>query len=329
MATGRPPAAARQPRSRTVLVHLASGIGNIVLATPLLLTLSRRGYVVDILVDGDYPETADLFAGWSALRAVYNGRLRQHPTGRYDFRIAAIPPFYWSRFGPAYRGVPNSVARPPDALFYRDERAYYLEFARALGCDLGDAPDCFLPAMPDSQHGIGPGTVVIAPGCKTGRMAAKRWPHFPRLAAEFADMVVVGTPDDLYQFDGAPMRFPDHVRSLIGQLTLRETANVLAAAAIVVANDSGLGHMAAALGVPTVLLFGPTPDATLGRSSPNVTVLRAQLGCEPCWFSAPLSACGGRADCLTQLTVDKVARTIRAVAPSVSQPRAPAEPTHT
>lgn len=60
-------------RTKTVLVHLASGVGNIVLATPLLVSLSRHGYTLDLLVDGDYQGTAGLFDGWSALRNLYDG----------------------------------------------------------------------------------------------------------------------------------------------------------------------------------------------------------------------------------------------------------------
>lgn len=298
--------------SRTVLVHLASGIGNIVLAAPLLLTLHRHGFIVDLLIDADYPDTADLFAGWHAVRAVYKGSERTRPSGRYDIFIPAIPPFYWSRFGRYYRGHPDTVARPPDELFYRDERAYYLKFAQALGCAVDGQLDFSMPATPDRTHRIGPSTLILAPGCKTGEMAAKRWPHFPRLAAAFTDVVVVGTVDDLHRFDGSTMHFPDHVRSLAGQLKLRETAAVLAAAGVVVANDSGLGHLAAALGVPTVLLFGPTPHATLGRFPPNVTILRAGLPCEPCSLTNPLSKCDGRVDCLAQLPVDAVVAAIKA-----------------
>lgn len=305
-------ATARSKQSKTVLLHLAAGIGNIVLATPLVLALHRHGFIVDLLIDADYPDTTELFTGWNAVRAVFNGSARQRPRGPYDIRIPAIPPFYWSRFGADYRARKNIVARPPDQLFYRDERAYYLAFARTLGCAVDGQLDCFLPAAPDQTHRIAPGTLVLAPGCKTSEMAAKRWPHFPRLAAAFSDVVVVGTMDDLRRFDGSAMTFPSHVRSLAGRLKLRETAGVLAAAGVVVANDSGLGHLAAAVGVPTILLFGPTPHATLGRFPPNVTVLRAGLPCEPCWFSKPLSACAGRVDCLAELAVDTVVAAARA-----------------
>ena len=53
-----------------------------------------------------------------------------------------------------------------------------------------------------------------------------------------------------------------------------------------IGNDSGLFHMAAAIGTPTVRLFGPTSHLSLGQFSPNVQVLRAGLACEPCWFGA-------------------------------------------
>jgi len=303
----RPPGA---PQSgRTVLVHLAAGIGNVVLATPLLLTLARHGYVVDLLVDGDYAETAELFDGWSAVRAVYGGMRGRPPARPYDLGIAAIPPFYWKGYLAAMPR-PNGVVRPPDALFYRDEQAWYLAFARALGCAVDPAPHCFLPCVPDTRRGVTAATVVLAPGCKGGEMAAKRWPHFAQLADLLDDVVVVGTPDDLRGPDGRATCFPSHVRSLVGALSLRETVGVLAAAGAVVANDSGLGHAAGAAGTRTILLFGPTPDRTLGRLPPNVRIMRAGLPCEPCWFAQRFAACAGRLDCLGSLTPQEVAAAV-------------------
>jgi heptosyltransferase-2 len=142
-------------------------------------------------------------------------------------------------------------------------------------------------------------------------MAAKRWPHFPDLAARFADVAIVGTADDMRRPDGSEMRFPPHAKSFIGALTLRDTAELMAAAGVVVANDSGLAHVAAAVGTPTVMLFGPTSDACLGPLPANASILRAGLPCEPCWTTAPLAACAGRVDCLAQLSVDAIERRVR------------------
>lgn len=288
-----------------ILVHLASGIGNIVLATPLLQVLAQNGYQMDLLVDGDYGGIGELFHHWGNI-----GQVLTHPPdpAGYAVLVPAVPPFYWYRHARFYAGRRHALRRPPDRRFYTDEQGYYLDFAAALGCAVEPAPAPMLPvSAADDDTAIGPRTLVLAPGCKSGIMAAKRWPHFPALAERFPHVAVLGTAADLIGFDGRPMEFDAHVRSFIGQTSLRRTAQLLAAAGLVVANDSGLGHMAAAVGVPTLLLFGPTPHLSLGTMADNVTVLRAGLPCEPCWFTRQLAACGGAVDCLKQLSVDAVA----------------------
>jgi len=307
---------------RTCLVHLASGVGNVVLATPLLVALDDLGYTVDVCLDADYAQTADLLRPWSVVRAVHtDGIAAAARRARCDLIVPAVPPFYWTRFAPAYRGGGGAAvsgceiaARPPDRLFAAGEQAYYLAFAQALGYPADARPVPCLPIAPVAgETRAGLETVVIAPGCKTGTMAAKRWPHFAALAGRFDDVVLVGTGDDLRHHDGTPMRFPPHVRSFVDALTLRETAELMAAAGVVVANDSGLAHVAAASGTPTVMLFGPTDHVCLGPLPPNAVVLRTDLPCAPCWTRAPLAACVARVDCLQGLGVDVVERATKAL----------------
>jgi ADP-heptose:LPS heptosyltransferase len=296
---------------RSVLIHLASGIGNMVLATPLLVAMSQMSYMIDVLLHADYSDTADLFRDWSLIREVYNGysqRITQ--LSAYDALIPAIPPFYWPRFADFYRNAPRTVRRPPDALFYQNEQEYYLAFARALGYPADGRPLYRLPIAPSKDFSLTARTVAIAPGCKSGEMTAKRWPYFPQLAERFADVAIVGTSDDLRPHDGRIWQFPHHARLFIDRLSLRETAEVLASAAVAVGNDSGLSHVAAAVGTPTVMLFGPTPHCSLGALAPNVKVLRTGLACEPCWFSARLRACTAQIHCLHQLTVDTVEQAV-------------------
>ena len=312
------------------LVHLASGVGNIVLATPLLIALDELGCEVHVFLDADYAQTADLLRPWSVVHSVHGGglaelapllRAESGSAGEWDVIVPAAPPFYWPRFARAYAGPVAQAAgrarvlpRPRERLFAADEQAFYLSFAHTLGYPNVARPMPYLPIAPrESETRVGERTVVLAPGCKTGTMAAKRWPWFAQLAERFDDVVVVGTGDDLSRADlsGPPLRFPPHVRSFIDRLTLRETAELMTGAAVVVGNDSGLSHIAAACGVATVMLFGPTDDRCLGPLPPNATVLRAGLPCEPCWTAAPLAACAKRVDCLARLDVDRVERTVR------------------
>jgi Glycosyltransferase family 9 (heptosyltransferase) len=287
---------------QTVLVQLGAGIGNIVLSTPLLVALNELGFAVDVLLVADYAQTASLLQPWSCLRNVFTSAL----PGGYTHIIPALPPFYHPRFGRALACRPNTLPRPPDSLFYQNEQEFYLHFARALNYSADRHPRPSLPIAPSETCGITSGTVVLAPGCKTGVMATKRWPYFVELAAMLSNVVVVGTHNDLTQDDRTPMNFPAHVRSFVGQLSLRETAEVMASAGVVVGNDSGLSHIAAAVGTPTIMLFGPTPSKSLGPMPANVKVLRSGLPCEPCWFRNPFQACSGKIDCLAALTVDSV-----------------------
>lgn len=205
------------------------------------------------------------------------------------------------------------VPRPPDGLFYRDEQEYYLSFARALGFPDGARPFYRLPISASAEGGAAARRLVLLPGSKTGEMASKRWPHFPQLAEAFPDVAVVGTGDDMRRHDGTPFRFPAHAELFIDRLTLREAAELLADAGAVVGNDCGLAHVAGAVGSRTFMIFGPTPDKTLGRFPPNVTVLRSGLECEPCWLHARFRACDERITCLQMLSVEAVEAELRKV----------------
>jgi ADP-heptose:LPS heptosyltransferase len=229
----------------------------------------------------------------------------------YSHVIPAIPPFYWSRFHRYYAGGENVVRRPPDALFYQNEQEYYLAFARALGFPSTHRPFYRLPIGPSDRFDVGQETLVIAPGCKTGEMALKRWSFYPELASRFVRVAVVGTCDDLRDARGGPFCFPAHVESYVDRLSLRETAELMAGAGAVVGNDSGLCHIAGAVGTPTLILFGPTPHLTLGHFPGNVYIFRAGLACEPCWFGKRFDACQRGLDCLNHLSVDSVAAGLR------------------
>jgi ADP-heptose:LPS heptosyltransferase len=296
----------------SALVHLGAGIGNVVLATPLLIALHELGFTIDVLLAADYAETAELLRPWSVVRQIFAQNTAPFPRA-YDHFLPALPPFYAQRFGRPFAALSNALSRPPDALFYENEQEFYLHFARTLGSARDCRPVASLPIVPSGSFGVTRRTLVLAPGCKTGEMAAKRWPHFPQLAAEFPEVAVVGTEDDLHRSDGSPFMFPSHVHSFAGKLTLRQVAELLAAAGAVVGNDSGLSHIAVAVGTPTLMLFGPTPHESLGPLPPNARVLRLRLPCEPCWFRERFGACAKRIECLASLDTQTVAAEVRAL----------------
>jgi ADP-heptose:LPS heptosyltransferase len=132
-----------------------------------------------------------------------------------------------------------------------------------------------------------PGAVVVHPGAS---MPTRRWPaaRFAEVATQLAAdghrVVVTGSADErpLAAEVAAGAGLPDS-SVLAGRLALAELAAVVADAALVISNDTGVGHLATAYGTPSVLLFGPTPPARWGPPADRKqhAVLWAGLRGEP------------------------------------------------
>jgi ADP-heptose:LPS heptosyltransferase len=101
--------------------------------------------------------------------------------------------------------------------------------------------------------------LAIAPGC---RVPIKRWPaeNYPALVHAVSDLfsgvIVVGDAGDAALAEAICCHLPLPVLNLAGQTDIRQAAAVIQRAAVFVGSDSGLGHLASAVGVATLTLFG-------------------------------------------------------------------------
>jgi heptosyltransferase-2 len=137
--------------------------------------------------------------------------------------------------------------------------------------------------------GDGP-VAMLCPGAEYG--PAKRWPaeHFAALASRFiADGMrvwLIGSPNDRAAADAvvaAAGRAPPALANIAGATDLGTAIDLLSLAAVVVSNDSGLMHAAAAVGVPLVALFGSSSPAYTPPLSPRATIARIEIACSPCF----------------------------------------------
>lgn len=102
------------------------------------------------------------------------------------------------------------------------------------------------------------------------------------------------------------------VLSCQGGLALAETAAVIRRARLFVGTDSGLAHLAIALGRPTVVLFGPSDAVKWGVDDERHATVRADLGCAPCFIFGYHKPCRHVA-CMRQIGVEAVMAACRRV----------------
>jgi heptosyltransferase II len=169
--------------------------------------------------------------------------------------------------------------------------------------------------------------VAMMPGAEYG--PAKRWPaeQFGRLAARLvaagAQVWLLGSTkeaplgEEIVAAAGSV-----RVRNLCGRTSLTDAVDLLAHAAVAVSNDSGLMHVAAAVGTHVVALYGSSSPDFTPPMTPRKTVVYRALPCSPCFArQCPL----GHLDCLRGIGVDQVlaATVAQLVEPAVGGGAAP------
>lgn len=156
------------------------------------------------------------------------------------------------------------------------------------------------------------GFVVINPGATNSR--AKQW-----LAERFAETadrlaardgfrpVIVGAAGDIATANEVASYMKTPAVMLAGQTSITELKGLLALASLVISNDTGTAHVSAALGVPTVVVFGPTDHTSTRPFSDVAAIVRHQVECSPCM----LRDCPIDHRCMTRVEVDQVYRAAR------------------
>lgn len=149
--------------------------------------------------------------------------------------------------------------------------------------------------------------IALCPGAEYG--VAKRWlpEHFASVAqqkiAQGWQVWLLGSPKDKPATEQVNQICENRCVDLAGRTTLDEAIFLLSAANTVVANDSGLVHLAAALDKPLVAIYGPTPPELAPPLTQKAKSLSLHLQCSPCFKrSCPL----GHGNCMKNLLPEKV-----------------------
>jgi len=211
----------------------------------------------------------------------------------------------------------RAIAVPEPGEIPRHERFYYLELLRRTGL-MEHFPDCRtirLDGIAEAREagmrrlgelGIEGPVIGITPGAAYG--TAKRWlpERFAETARKLSGSVVVfGSAAERELCAQVAAVTGGH--NLAGETKLGEFIELVSVCRLFLTNDSGGMHVASALGVPTVAVFGATDDTTTGPAGDAARVVRAHAECSPCL----LRECPIDHRCMTRVTSDAVAAAAR------------------
>ena len=236
-------------------------------------------------------------AAWLAWRAQIPLRIGYARDARSLLLTKAIP-------------VPKPGEIPPH------EKFYYLELLRrATWLDqLTDEPHITL-RVPDAAHqraaqtlleaGARPHATRIAVGAGASYGSAKCWPpdRFAKalnalLTHADADILLFGTPGELPVSAAIAVELQRPPINLTGKTSIADLPALLSQCHLFLGNDSGAMHVAAAVGLPVVAVFGPTDPEGTAPVTPRLTIIQQKPYCSPCF----LRRCPTDHRCMTAVT---------------------------
>lgn len=240
-------------------------------------------------------------AAWFAWRAGIPERIGYARDGRSLLLTRAVP-------------VPKPGEIPPH------EQYYYLQLLRGAGWLDSLPKESFITLhVPEENrrraeeflrsNGVKPASFRIAIGAGASYGSAKCWPpaRFAEVANRLqaqsgADVILFGTRAEAAVSSAIAAGMHRAPIDLTGKTAINDLPALLSQCYLFVGNDSGAMHVAAAVGLPVVAIFGPTDPFGTAPVTPRCSVVQEKPYCSPCF----LRRCPTDHRCMTRVTPDAV-----------------------
>ena len=311
----------------------STGIGDMILATAVTrdVIAALPGAEVVIFAGADNADLARLVPGARVVQLATAKPWAVVPKLRAERLDALVDLGQWSRLEALYAALSGArwtagFATPGQRRHYAydataphsadvPEIDNYRELVGTLGVPTGLDPS-FAEAKPDAASAAPDPFVVFHLWPGGFRSELREWPadSWGKLAERLAEeqdlsIVLTGGPADVERTEAFVRSLPElapRLVSVAGRYRLDELVGLLAVARCVVSVNTGLMHLAAAAGAPTVALNGPTSSLRWGPIGPDVICVDSDLpGCG--YLNLGFEYEGRRTDCMSGISVDRVA----------------------
>ena len=218
----------------------------------------------------------------------------------------------------------KSITVPRAGEIPAHEKFYYLELVKRAGWidAIPDVPEISL-LVPEEQSrraeeklqsfGSKPGALRVAVGAGAAYGSAKCWPpeRFAAaisqlLKARGAEVILFGTSSEAAVSAAIQAGLEHAALDLTGKTQIAELPALLSRCTAFVGNDSGAMHVAAAVGLPVVAVFGPTDPYGTAPVTPRCTMVQEKPYCSPCF----LRRCPTDHRCMTSIAPERVSTAI-------------------
>ena len=280
-----------------VLIAVGAGIGNIIQCTPAIRKISEfLDQPVDVVINQDFPGCEWLLAGSKYVNMVFSSD-SLYVGRRYEYA------FVLASFGkviPQFQARNTYVARqhfPFQLTEHVHEAEYNLKCLAGAGIGLDYEPDDVKKYFVGNRRptGLTSRRIILHAGGKGDEWAVKRWPYFEELAVE-----LIARGWEVASVGGGS-EYVEGTIDLTGT-PLRESIATIQNAAYMIANDSGLMHVADGMDVPLTAIFAPTSVVKNGPLSVSSQVIALEKDCAPCQFNARFNTC----TCIREISLETV-----------------------
>lgn len=254
---------------KRALVITGDGLGNAIQSTPVMSELMSRHYTVDVWAPGAPHDLAYLLGLETTV-----GGAPPRPLTEYE---VVVPNWMMAHRAPGHPNVKPGL--PPIVSGLSESMAHW----KALGAppeDFRGTWSCYTISEKKPQ---GERRVALHAGGKTNHpWQLKRYPQYVDVAASLLKMdpdlhiYLLGTPGD------GGLQFHERIHDLRGNQRLDLVAGFIKQCHVFLGNDAGLAHVAAAIRVPTLILFGPTEIRKNLPPQSAVPITGGPLPCRPC-----------------------------------------------
>lgn len=171
-----------------------------------------------------------------------------------------------------------------------------------------------------NRAGVNDTDVLVGLACGAGASwgkdaTLKHWPalKFAQLADRVierlgAKVLILGDGLERYIADIVVAAMKNKPIDLVGKTSLKELIGITGCLKVLVTNDGGPLHIAVALGIKTVSIFGPVDETVYGPypSSPQHLVIKKEMDCRPCYHNFKLQVCEKDRECIKSISAEEV-----------------------